>query len=172
MMGLQGTVVPEVYYEKAKTALETLKKDLKESVVCALDVHVPFEVETDASSEFAIAATLNKKGCPVAFFSHTLQGPEVRHASAEKVAQAIIKTICHLKHYLTGRYFLIKTDQCSVAYMFNNKQRGKIKKDKIMRWSVNLFCYNFDIVYHHGAESIAPDTFSQSFCAAYHLVLI
>ena len=65
---------------------------------------VPFEVETDVS-EFAIAATLNQKGRPVTFFSHTLQGSEIRHASVEKEAQAIIETIHHWKHYLTGRHF-------------------------------------------------------------------
>ena len=110
--------------------------------------------------QFAIAATLNQKRYPVAFFSRTLQGSEIRHASVEKEAQAIIETIRHWKHYLTGRHFLIKTDQRSVAYMFNTKQRGKIKNDKIMRWRIELSCYNFDIVYRPGAENIAPDTFS------------
>ena len=31
---------------------------------------------------------------------------------------------------------------------------------------MELFCYGFDMVYRPGAENIAPDTFSQSFCAA------
>ena len=132
--------------------------------MCTIDEHVPFEVETDAS-EFAIAATLNKNGRPVVFFSRTLQGAEIRHASIEKEAQAIIETIHHWKHYLTGRHFSIKTDQRSVAYMFNNKQRGKIKNDKIMRWRMELSCYSFNMVYRPGAENIAPDTFSRSFSA-------
>ena len=57
--------------------------------MCAIDKHVPVEVETDAS-EFAIPATLNQNGPPVVFFSHTLQGAEIRHASIEKEAQGII----------------------------------------------------------------------------------
>ncbi len=107
----------------------------------------------------------------VAFFSLTLQSAEIRHASIENEAQSIIETIRHWKHFLTGRHFSIKTDQRSVAYMFNNKQRGKIKNNRIMRWRMELSCYSFDTVYRPGAENITPDTFSQSFCVLSQLDL-
>ena len=125
--------------------------------MCSIDESVKFEVETDAS-DFAIAATLNQASRPVAFFSNTLQGPEVRHASVEKEAQAFIETVCHWKHYLTGEHFLLKTDQISVAYMFDTKQRDKLKNDKIMQWRMELSCYSFDIVYQPGIENIPPKT--------------
>ena len=150
---------------EAQQVFENLKKDIAESVVCAVDEDVPFEVETDAS-DYAIAATLNQNGHPVAFFSRMLHGPEVNHASVEKEAQAIIEAIRHWRHYLTGRHFTITTDQRSVAYMFDNKQRGKIKNDKIMRWRTELSCYRFDIVYRPGAENVPPDTLSRAFSAA------
>ena len=95
-----------------------------------------------------------------------LQGPEIHHASVEKEAKAIIEAIRHWRHYLTGRHFTIMTDQRSVAYMFDNEQRGKIKNDMIMRWRTELSCYSFEIVYHPGVENIPPDTLSRSFCAA------
>ena len=50
--------------------------------------------------------------------------------------------------------------------MFNTKQRGKIKNQKIMHWRIELFCYNLDILYHPGAENIAHDTLSLYFGAA------
>ena len=112
---------------EAKMTFESLKKDIANSVVCAVNEDIPFSVETDAS-DYAIAATLNQNGRPVAFFSRTLHGPEISHASVEKEAKAIIEAIRHWRHYLTGRHFTITTDQRSVAYMFDNKQRGKIKK--------------------------------------------
>ena len=150
---------------EAQTAFESLKRDIAQSVVCAVDEDAPFEVETDASDN-AIAATLNQNGHPVAFFSHMLQGPEIGHASVEKEAKAIIEAVRHWRHYLTGRHFTIKTDQRSVAYMFDNKQRGKIKNDKIKRWRTELSCYSFDIVYCPGVENIPPDMLSRAFCAA------
>ena len=85
----------------AIAAFESLKKSIEESVVTAVDEELLFEVETDAS-EVATAATLNQAGRPAAFFSMTLQGPEIRHPSVEKEAQTIIESIRRWKHYLTG----------------------------------------------------------------------
>ena len=90
---------------EAQQVFENLKKDIAESVVCAVDEDVPFEVETDAS-DYAIAATLNQNGRPVAFFSRMLHGPEVNYASVEKEAQAIIEAIRHWRHY-HRHFFLI-----------------------------------------------------------------
>ena len=67
----------------AVEAFESLKKTIEDAVVTAIDETIPFEVETDAS-EVALAATLNQNGKPVAFFSRTLQGSELKHASIEK----------------------------------------------------------------------------------------
>ena len=146
-------------------AFQQLKRDIEESVVNAIDESISFEVETDAS-ESAIAAKLNQAGRPVAFFSRTLQGSETRHASVEKEAQAIIETVRHWKHCLTGKHFILKTDQQAVSYMFDKRKNSKIKNDKIMRWRMELSCFDFDIVYRPGKENISSDTFSRSYCSS------
>ena len=145
-------------------SFESLKKDIADSVVCAIDENVSFTVETDASHS-AIAATLNQAGRPVAFFSRTLRGAELKHASVEKEAQAVIEAVRFWRVFLTGRHFTLVTDQQSVSFMFDTKRKGKIKNEKIMRWRMELLCYYFDIVYKPGVENIPPDTFSRG-CAS------
>jgi len=71
---------------------DELKDDIANSAVQTVDGSLPLVVETDAS-EYAIAATLNQSGRPVAFFSRTLTGSEQRHSSVEKEAYAIVEAL-------------------------------------------------------------------------------
>ena len=150
--------------QTAVEAFECLKKTIEDAVVTAIDETIPIEVETDAS-KVATAATLNQNGKPVAFFSRTLQGSELKHASIEKEAQAIIEALRHWRHFLTGRHFTLKTDQKSVSYMSDKRHKGKIKNEKFLRWRLELSCFSFDIVYHPGRDNVPADTLSRATCA-------
>ena len=50
--------------------------------------------------------------------------------------------------------------------MFDSKQTGKIKNEKIQRWRLELSCYSFDIKYRPGKENIPADAFSRVICCA------
>ena len=146
---------------EAEKSFQDLKKEIENSVVQRVDESLPFELECDAS-DIAIAAVLNQAGRPVAFFSRTLHGSELKWPPVEKEACSIIEAIRHWKHYLTGHRFRLITDQKSVSFMFNPQNKGKIKN----RWRLELSCYSFDIVYRPGKENIVADTFSRVYCSA------
>ena len=76
--------------QQATEAFQSIKKTIDEAVVTAIDEDIPFDLETDAS-DIVIAGTLCQLGRPVAFFSRTLQGSEVKHAAMENEAQAIVE---------------------------------------------------------------------------------
>jgi transposase InsO family protein len=148
----------------AVAAFQLLKDDICSAAIQSVDESIPFTVETDAS-DYAIAATLNQLGRPVAFYSRTLTPSETRHSSVEKEAYAIVEALRKWKHYLAGRHFTLITDQRAVAFMFNSKIGGKVKNDKILRWRIELSCYHYDIVYRPGTENLSADALSRSSCA-------
>ena len=78
--------------DTAMNSFLLLKKELEDAVLTTYDPNELLTVETDAS-EFAIAATLNQKGRPIAFFSRTLNQSERNHSSVEKEAQAIVEAL-------------------------------------------------------------------------------
>ncbi|CAI9729600.1 Hypothetical predicted protein [Octopus vulgaris] len=146
-------------------AFESLKVELANAAIQAIDENILFTIEMDAS-DFAISATLSQDGRPVAFHSHTLQGSEQYHSSVEKEAQAIIESIHHWRHFLLGRHFTLITNQCSVAFMYNYKATSKIENDKIMRWHIALSPNSYDIHYHPRSSNIALDAFTRVRCSA------
>ena len=150
---------------EAVTTFDSLKKIVEEAFATATDETIPFEVETDAS-DVALAATLSQDCWPLSFFSRSLQGIELKHAAIEKVSQAIIEGIRHWRRFPRGRHFTLRTDQKSVSCMFDQRNRGKIKNDKIMRWGIELACYSFDIVYRPGKENVLPDALSRATSAS------
>ena len=149
--------------ETAMKSFLQLKEELKNAVLVTYDPNETLTVETDAS-EFAIAATLNQKDRPVAFFSRTLSSSEKGHSSIEKEAQAVVEALKKWKHYLLGRHFRLITDQRSVSFMFHNHHSGKVKNEKIQRWRLELSPFKYDIIYRPGKENVGADTFSR--CAA------
>ena len=146
-------------------AFNNLKSELEASVLTTVNPNLPLTVESDAS-DVAISATLNQEGRPVAFFSRTLNASERRHSSVEKEAYAIVEAIRKWRHFLVNSHFRLITDQKSVSFIYDNKQKGKIKNDKIQRWKIELSSYSYDVIYRPGSENHAADALSRATCGA------
>jgi len=90
-----------------------------------------------------------------------LSPSELKHSSIEKEAYAIVEALRKWRHFLIGRHFKLVTDQRSVSFMFNSRHSSKIKNEKILRWRLELACYNYDIVYRPGKQNDIADTLSR-----------
>ena len=62
---------------------------------------------------------------PVAFMSTSLSRTECKYLTEE--ATSIVEAVRKWSHYLYARPFTLITDQQSLAYMFDQTQRGKMK---------------------------------------------
>ena len=156
---------------KALEAFLTLKTDLSNASLGAILDGVPFEVETDAS-DYALAAILSQDGRPVAYMARTLNKCEQKYPAVEKEAAAIIEAVRKWSQFLKGRHFTLTCDQRSVCFMFDPKNRGKIKNTKILGWRLELGQFSYSIRHRPGKRHVAPDCMSRSCGAAIESNLI
>ena len=147
------------------TAFDDLKSCITSASIASPNETDMLVLESDAS-DMALSACLNQNGQPVAFFSRTLQPHERRHSSVEKEAAAIVEAIRKWRHYLVGRKFKLITDQQAVSFMFNVNTHGKIKNNKLLRWRIELSCYEFDIQYRPGKDNVTADCLTRTQCSA------
>lgn len=164
---IQPLVSPQNFplSNSAALSFETLKNDIKTATLQNISDDLPFTLETDAS-DAAIGGVLVQEGRPVAFFSRSLNKSEKNFHIVEKEAYAVIESVRKWKHLLSGRHFLLLTDQRALSFMFDSKVAGKVKNDKILRWRIELSPLSYDVRYRPGVENKAADALSRPQCAA------
>jgi hypothetical protein len=102
------------------------------------------------TSEVALSATLNQAGRPVASMTRMLHGSELHYPAVEMEAMAIVDAVRKWQHFLARRHFTLKTDQRSVAFMFDSRKRTKIKNNKIQAWRLELGSFSYTVEYRPG----------------------
>jgi len=153
---------PFEFGEEQKASFEALKQLLTSSEVMAYpDTSKPYKLYTDAC-DYAIGAILvqdDQDGVEkvIEYVSHQLSGPQLRWATIEKEAYAVIYALNKLKAYLWGAEFTIYTDHKPLTSLFVSE----MKNSKIQRWAVQIADFNTQIKYRKGKNNIRADMLSR-----------
>ena len=138
----------------AMTAFESLRKELLSACLKCIDENEPFTVECNAS-DFAIAAVLSQGEWPVAFMSRTLSKSECNYPTVEKEAASIIEAVRKWGHYLYSRPFTL-TDQRSLAFMFDQHNRGKMRIQRFKLGELKWVCLHTKLSTGPGKKMLLP----------------
>lgn len=79
----------------------------------------PFEIETDASSYGRAVLIQDKR--PIAYYSHSLAIRDRAKPVYERELVAVVLVVQRLRLHLLGRNFVVKTDQCSLKFLLEQR---------------------------------------------------
>ena len=126
-----------------ENAFKRLKTALSPTPVLALpDFTQPFVVEIDASN-LGIGVVLVQNGRPVAYYIHGLPQTKVPKSAYEIELFAVVMAVQKWKHYLIHKPFMIRSDQMSLKYLWEQKEIP----NQYAKWLVKLMGFQFTVEY-------------------------
>lgn len=157
---------PEVvtWSTEREEAFQNLKKALSSRpVLVAPDFSREFILQCDASNRGlgVVLAQLNEGGeeHPVLYLSRKLTPREEAFSASEKECLSIVWAIQKLGCYIQGTKFTVETDHCPLSWL---KQMSN-KNGRLLRWSLILQEYNFEVKYRKGNQNKNADGLSRGF---------
>ena len=116
---------------------------------------------TDAS-RVGIASVLKQKENgilkPVAYFSKKLTNYQKNYAIVELECLAIVESVRHFHKYLANKKFRVITDHRALVYL----QTITNKNTRLLKWSLELSLYDYEISYRKGEENVEADCLSRN----------
>lgn len=105
--------------EEATAAFQALQQALASAPVLYLpDFSAAFMVECDASGS-GFSAVLHQGKGPIAFFSHPIAPRHAKLAAYERELIGLVQAVKHLRPYLWGREFVVRTDHHSLKFLLD-----------------------------------------------------
>ncbi|GBG90121.1 hypothetical protein CBR_g50214 [Chara braunii] len=152
---------PWEWTEECEAAFRHLKHALTHYEVLKLpDPDKPFIVTTDAS-QYGIGAVLAQqegpKLRPVENMSKKMSSQKLAKSAYEKELYAVFKALTHWRHYLLGRFFILRTDHQTLRWMGTQP----VLSDALKRWIEVIEQYDFDPQYIKGEYNKVVDTLSR-----------
>lgn len=109
--------------ERARESFESLKQALLSLPVLRMpNFEEVFVLECDALG-VGLGAVLMQNDLPIAYSSYGLKGKALLLSAFKKEMLAIMFAVAKWKQYLMGRQFIIKTDQWSIKFLFDQRFR-------------------------------------------------
>ncbi|GBG64643.1 hypothetical protein CBR_g45698 [Chara braunii] len=152
---------PWEWTDKCEAAFRHLKHALTHYEVLKLpDPDKPFIVTTDAS-QYGIGAMLAQqegpKLRPIEYMSKKMPSQKLAKSTYEKELYAVYKALTHWRHYLFGRFFILRTDHQTLRWM----RTQPVLSDALKRWIEVIEQYDFDPQYLKGEYNKVVDALSR-----------
>ena len=125
-------------------------------VLRIVDPDGDFVVCTDASKE-GLGGFLLQNDHAICYESQKLKEHEKNYPTHDLELAAIIHALKMWRHYLMGRKFLLKTDNMSLKYLFNQPDLNT----RQARWLDFLIEYHFKLKHIKGKENKVSNSLSR-----------
>jgi transposase InsO family protein len=147
---------------EALAAFETLREKLLNPPILALPRRSGhLWLDTDASNSQLGCCLLQEQPSgpplPLGYWSRTLNAAERNYSTTEKECLAIVWAVTHLRPYLEGVEFTVRTDHHALRWVMNLAEA----QGRLARWRLRLAEFNFKVEYSPGATHHAADVLSR-----------
>lgn len=151
-----------IWDDRKEEAFKALKAALTgQPVLKSPDYSKEFIVQCDAS-ERGMGVVLCQRGedgeHPVLYASRKLTVREQAYSATEKECACLVWAVQKLSCYLAGSRFIIETDHCPLRWL----QSTSSKNGRLLRWSLVLQQYSYEIRYKKGSLNGNADGLSRS----------
>lgn len=153
---------PWTWGDDEELAFQALKYCLLAPPILAHpDFSRPFLVSTDASN-YGVGAVLKQRRVDgeeqvIAYASRNLNQAETNYSATERECLAVIFAIVKFRPYLYGAKFSVITDHCALCWLMKVKNPN----GRLVRWSLSLQDYDFEIIYKSGKKHLDADALSR-----------
>lgn len=139
-------------------AFQTLRRCLLTAPILALPREgFPYTLDTDASAYQVGCCLLQEQSDgtlhPIGYWSRTLSAAEKNYSSTEKECLAIVWAVLHLRPYLEGSRFTIRTDHDALKWLMNLRD----PRGRLARWALRLQEFDYEIQYKPGSSHALAD---------------
>ncbi len=149
------TVECQQAFEELKTLL------IKAPILAKAKLYKQFILETDASQRHVAAALLqyDEEGLPrtIGYYSQKLKPAEVRYATTDREALAVVMACRHFNHCFGGSKFTIRTDHQVITTVF--KQRTK--SPSMSKWILEMRDYHYKEEFELVKKNVVADELSR-----------